>query len=257
MKPFIKWAGGKTALLEILKAEFPPGTKRVIEPFLGGGALLLGHPFISVVSDLNTRLIETYEVVRDEPLSLIEELDKHAHLYSEEYFYYVRGASFPTATERAAQFIFLNKTCFNGLYRENRKGQFNVPFCKKTTCPTIYDKANILEVSERLKQVTIVSQDFETTMNVASRGDLIYCDPPYHSTFTQYQPNGFTEQEQTRLRDCAMEAKNRGCSVLISNSDTPFIRNLYKDFCIKEIKAPRQIAAQGQSRNSTIELLIK
>lgn len=268
-RPFLKWVGGKTQLLpELLRqveraAEFG----RYHEPFVGGGALFfkvarqhkLGKK-LAWLSDSNPNLIETYQAVRDRVESIIPLLYRHGESHSEQYYYQVRANVPDKPVERAARVIYLNKTCFNGLYRENRKGKFNVPVGRYTN-PMICDEINLREVAKVLKRTRLESRDFETVLDAAKPGDLVYFDPPYYplsetASFTNYEKNGFGKDSQMRLANVAAELKKRDVKIILSNSWTPFIRRLYREFRIEKVFAGRQVNSRADKRNKVPEVLI-
>ena len=262
-RPFIKWAGGKHQLLPALSKRFPPlvGNERYFEPFLGGAAVFfhLGHPR-SFLSDSNHDLVELYQVVQQDVEELIEALKTQRN--QREYFYQVRSQN-PrelTRVQRAARLIFLNKTCFNGLYRVNSKGQFNVPFGRYKN-PAICDAKRLRAAGAALQRAHISLRDFESVLEKAKPGDFIYFDPPYHplkktSSFTSYTAGKFGEEEQRRLARVYAQLAEQGCYVMLSNSDTPLIRELYRNFHIHEIQANRSINSKPEGRGRITELLI-
>ncbi|GIK09978.1 MAG: DNA adenine methylase [Anaerolineales bacterium] len=262
-KPFIKWAGGKSQLLPDMSKLFPPKDqiRRYFEPFLGGAAVFfyLQHPR-SFLSDSNKELVELYQVVQKNVEELITALKVHRN--DPNYFYEIRALS-PldlTPVQRAARFIYLNKTCFNGLYRVNSKGEFNVPFGKYKN-PNICDEEGLRAASLALRHAKITTNDFESILSRAKPTDFIYFDPPYHpinktSSFTSYTSDKFSDDEQKRLACVYRELANRGCFVMLSNSDTPLIRELYKDFYINEIQASRAINSKPEGRGKITELLV-
>lgn len=211
---------------------FDPITSTYYEPFVGGGAVFFDLlPETAELSDLNKELVITYNVIKNNIDELIALLKKH--IYDKEYYLEVRAKNIEDLSdvEIASRFIFLNRTCFNGLYRVNKKGQFNVPFGRYNN-PVICDGKNLRRVSRELQNVTIKHQDYKTVLKTAKQGDFIYFDPPYFplnrtSSFTAYTSEGFLEKEQTELRDTFVELHKRGCFVMLSNSDTPFINDLY------------------------------
>lgn len=264
-KPFVKWAGGKRQLITILLQEAPTEFNTYIEPFVGGGALLFEIlPERAIINDINAELINAYRVIKDNPDELIEDLKKHKN--TEEYFYKIRALNLEKLSplERASRFIYLNKTCFNGLYRENSKGQFNVPFGKYKN-PKIVDEENIKVVSQYLNTayIKILNTDYKKVCQMAQKGDFIYLDPPYHpisktASFTKYTKYDFTEQDQIQLSEIFKELDKKGCYVMLSNSNTDFIKDLYRDYEIKEIQAHRAINSNGKGRKkANIEVLIK
>ncbi|RLC61813.1 MAG: DNA adenine methylase [Chloroflexota bacterium] len=261
--PFIKWAGGKRKLIPAFAPHFPPmqQVRRYFEPFLGGGAVFfhLQHP-CSFLSDSNEELIEVYQVVKNNVEDLIQALQKHRN--EETYYYEVRAQDPETLSpvERAARFIFLNKTCYNGLYRVNSEGQFNVPFGRYRN-PLICDAFGLRAASLALRNAEIFAADFEAALANAEHHDFIYCDPPYHpvsetSSFTAYTADKFDISDQERLARVYRDLDRRGCYVMLSNSDMPFIRELYADFQIIEVQAPRAISSKADGRGKITELLI-
>ncbi|MBL8132470.1 MAG: DNA adenine methylase [Anaerolineae bacterium] len=261
--PFLKWAGGKSALLAQFRLHFPGrrSIRRYFEPFLGGGAVFFHlHPPKSFLFDRNAALIEVYQVVRDDVDGLIEALRIHQN--KEDYFYAVRAQDPSTLSpaERAARLIFLNKTCYNGLYRVNRSGQFNVPFGSYKN-PTICDEFGLHAASAALHDAQIEVADFEEAVLEAKAGDMIYFDPPYEplsptSSFTKYTSDGFSSADQRRLARVFAELDERGCKLMLSNSSASLIYELYQKFPIHEIRARRQINSRADGRGAITELLI-
>lgn len=265
LKPFVKWVGGKSQLLDVLLPHVPPSFNTFYEPFVGGGAFLFALlPERAVISDINTELINAYLVVRDSVEDLIQGLQHHRNESS--YFYELRAQDPATLTtiQRASRFIYLNKTCYNGLYRENSKGQFNVPFGRYKN-PNIVDAVNLRAVSDYLNRadIEILCQDYRATVSRAGRGDFIYFDPPYYpwsetASFTKYVKTDFTARDQEELAATYCELAERGCYVLLSNSNTGFIKDLYKDFQILEVEANRFVNCRGDRRNKGVfEILVK
>ena len=261
-KPVLKWAGGKSQLISQLIPHFPKDFNRYIEPFLGAGALFfaLNPKCPAIINDANPELYELYLVLRDHPEPLTKLLDRYQRKYSEDFYYELRASRLKTPIERAARFIFLNKTGFNGLYRLNSKGEFNVPFGKRKQCPTLYEPENLKRVSERLRKTRIKNLDFEKVIRMAKKGDFIYCDPPYSpmsrtSSFNSYMANGFSHTEQIRLKEACEEASKRGAIVAISNSSAPLILDLYQDWRIHLIKARRSINSKSHLRGPIHEVL--
>jgi DNA adenine methylase len=264
-KPFVKWAGGKRQLIKILTNNLPPSYNRYIEPFVGGGALLFEVlPYKAIINDINTELINAYTVIKDDIDALIEDLKKHKN--EEEYYYKIRSLDPEklSAVERASRFIYLNKTCFNGLYRENSKGKFNVPFGKYKN-PKILDEENLRVVSEYLNtaEISILNLDYKEVCKLAKKGDFVYLDPPYYpisksSSFTKYHKLDFTERDQMELTEVFRELDRKGCYVMLSNSNTKFIKELYKEYEIWEVSANRFINCKGDKREKVnVEVLIK
>jgi DNA adenine methylase len=264
-RPPIKWPGGKTSLLPEILTRLPQKINTYYEPFLGGGAVFFALAAEkrfkrAALGDSNEELCLTYSALALDPGRVIALLRKH--VYEEEHYYAVRALDPKKLTPyaHAARFIYLNKTCFNGLYRVNKKGQFNVPFGRYTN-PMICDEENLRAVSGVLAPVEIGPFDFEKLVAKAKRGDAVYCDPPYApasdtANFTAYTAGGFGPEEQTRLRDVARKLVDRGVHVLLSNSDTPFARKLYKGFKIEKVRAKRSINSKGDKRGDVGELLI-
>ncbi len=273
-RPFVKMAGGKTKLLPELLARVPKAFNRYYEPFVGGGALYfelvsthVGKQF--VIGDTNRDLVVAYREVRDNPHELIRRLSGMKN--DEKFFYDVRAIDLNAldlltpglSNARAARMIYLNKTCFNGLHRMNKAGRFNTPFGKYAK-PLICDRENILACSKVLRQTRILSCSFDDTVYAAGRGDFVYFDPPYAplsetSNFSAYGETGFKWVEQIKLCETARALKKRGVNVLLSNSNNPFIRELYArdgEFKIETVHAPRSINATGKGRGKIAELLI-
>lgn len=243
----------------------PENYDTYIEPFLGGGALFFSlMPQKAIVSDINQELINAYIVIRDKVYDLIESLKKHKN--DMEYFYEIRrlDAKKLSDVERASRFIYLNKTCYNGLYRENSKGEFNVPFGRYKN-PKILDEENLIAISEYLNSadITILNKDYKEVCSMTKKGDFVYLDPPYYpvsktSSFTKYSKYDFTEKDQIELSQVFKELDRKGCYIMLSNSNTDFIKNLYKDFEIIELHANRFINCKPDRRvKSNIEVLIK
>lgn len=260
-KPFLKWAGGKARVAKEIVNFFPEQGKfeRYFEPFLGGGAIYFSiSPQKGYLNDLNKYLIGTYVIIRDRPNELIKYLKKidlsyHAlpNLEEKANYYYSARERYnkikTTSIEKAALFIFLNKAGYNGMYRENSRGDYNIPFGKHDKC-LICDAENILEVSRNIKDIKFSSGDYKAALVNAKEGDLIYLDPPYipvskTSNFTQYQKEGFDFEEHVRLKKLALELHNKGCFVVISNSSCRMSHDLYSDkvFKIHTIKITRLI----------------
>lgn len=271
MSPVVKWAGGKRQILEKLKANLPEKFNNYFEPFIGGGALLFDlAPKNATINDVNQELLAIYTCLKDDELYrlMLEELDKHEKNHSEEYYYQVREWDRDPRFEleplwkRAARAIYLNKSCFNGLYRVNAKGYFNVPSAKKEHVVT-YSKANMEEIHEYFKDdnVTILSGDFVEATRNAHEGDFVYFDPPYDSwedkeSFTAYSKFDFNKDDQRRLADCFKDLTNRGVKCMLSNHNTAYINELYNGFNIQVIKAKRMINANAAGRGAVEEVII-
>lgn len=264
--PFLKWAGGKSRLLEQYAHLFPEDYGAYHEPFLGGGAVFFHlRPEQAALSDLNPRLIETWRVIRDQPQALMDRLEAHRMRHTAAYYYQARQRfNLPRgvdAVDRAALFIYLNKTCFNGLYRENRRGEFNVPVGRYVN-PGVYDPMNIVAVSRSLQGVDLFHQGFDGVLERAESGDLVYFDPPYvplsaTSSFTNYLQSGFDMSLQIRLAQVFAELARRGCAVMLSNSDTPAVRELYAGWRIDRVMAPRSISMRASARGPVGEVLVR
>ena len=264
-KPFVKWAGGKRQLLEVLLKNVPARFNTYIEPFVGGGALLFALlPDRAIIGDANCELMNAYSVIKDNVEELITSLERHRN--DEDYYYEIRNLDPSTLSpvERASRFIYLNKTCYNGLYRENSRGVFNVPFGRYKN-PKILDRDNLRAVSEFLNSsnVLILCQDYRETCKLANEGDFVYLDPPYHpisktASFTKYSRHDFSAEDQKRLAEVFRELDRKGCYVMLSNSNTEFIKSLYRGYYIQELEASRAINCKGDGRRrKKIELLIK
>lgn len=263
-KPFVKWAGGKRKLIGIITQYLPKHWNTYIEPFVGGGALLFHlQPKTAIISDTNSELINAYRVIKENPYKLIELLEHMKSHHSKEYYYYIRDKFLPKDNiEKAARFIYLNRTCFNGLWRVNKQGKFNVPMGRYKN-PKIVDRDNILAVHNYLSNndITILNEDFEKVSLLAKPGDLVYFDPPYlpsdgSSKFTSYTSDNFGMEDHIRLRDTFQKLSSQGVFVILSNSDSPIIRELYRDFTIVEIETSRFINSRGNARRGWKELLI-
>ena len=259
--PFLKWAGGKTALLPELLKHLPPRLRRYHEPFVGGGALFFAAaPRRAVLSDSNGELIHCWQQVRDDVYGVLEALA--GHVYERAHFTRVRALD-PVRlapAERAARFIYLNKTCFNGLWRVNRSGHFNVPFGRYRN-PTFHDPGLLIRASHALRGVTLLRAPFEIALQRASPGDFVYLDPPYDplsetASFTSYTPDAFGWEDQKRLAAACAALDRRGVRFLLSNSATARIRHLYRAFEQRLVRAPRHISCKGEGRGRVDELLV-
>lgn len=242
--------------------------KTYYEPFIGGGAVFFAlsdeHRFDhAVIADRNPWLIEAYKVVRDDVRSLIDALLRHAkHATDEDYYYRVRALETGpmTAVERTARILFLNKTCYNGLYRVNRRGQFNVPFGRYTK-PRVCNEEVLIAASRALTRVEIMNSDFELVSQKAKKGDAIYFDPPYvpvsaTASFTAYDSNVFARAEHERLTQTFKACVSRGAAAVLSNSDTPETRALYADLDVRTVSASRAINSNAGKRGRITELLV-
>jgi DNA adenine methylase len=272
--PFAKWAGGKRKLapllIETFPEEFDPLKHRYFEPFIGGGALMfaLGNPASPLnipgknlfINDLNPELTNTYEVIRDNVSALIKELELLTKRINEKSFYEIRATVPRGKVARAARFIYLNKTCFNGLWRVNSKGEFNVPFGKSKN-PSLFVEDNLRACSKRLKGCTITNTSFEKAVAKARKGDLVYFDPPYiplsaSASFAAYAKEGFNLSDQELLAETIQKLSARGVFVLLSNSDTPMTRKIFrKTLTLRKVLMSRSISSSGSTRMPVFEVL--
>lgn len=272
-RPFLKWAGGKSTLVyeldRRLGSEPENRFRRYIEPFVGAGAFFFHlrrrYPRLPCrLSDNNGALIETYLVIRDRVEELIARLAWHREQHSPEHYYKVRGTAPEDPVERAARFIYLNRTCYNGLYRVNRSGRFNVPMGRYRN-PQILAAENLRAVSHSLEETELSATDFEKALSDGGKGDLVYLDPPYHplsatSQFTAYTSGGFGVVDQKRLAGAFERLSRRGAHVMLSNSDTELVRSLYENLRPRpeliRVQAPRAINSSAKGRGAIAELLI-
>jgi DNA adenine methylase len=271
-KPFIKWVGGKRQLLKQFREMglyppdgFDPIKSTYHEPFVGGGAVFLDLlPKKAVLSDLNFEMITTYKVIKSDVEKLIKTLKTYE--YSKDFFLKIRSKNSQRLSDVqiAARFIYLNRTCFNGLYRVNSRGEFNVPFGKYHN-PLICDEDNLKKIAKTLKNVKIYNEDYKKVLKRAKKGDFIYFDPPYYpvnrtSNFTGYTVQGFFEKEQEELRDVFFELHKRGCFVMLSNSDTPLINKLYSNLDekikVNKVLAGRNVNSNAKKRGKIKEILV-
>lgn len=274
VKPYLKWAGGKRQLLPEITKYIPARINEYTyyEPFLGAGALLFHlQPKRAVINDFNEQLMLTYLVIKDNIDLLIKTLNSHKEQNSEGHFYEIRAKDREpddfkklSDVERAARLIYLNKTCYNGLYRVNSQGLFNVPYGNYKK-PAICEESVLRAISKYLNEneITIISGDFTDAVKNAGKHSFVYFDPPYHSpdntNFTGYQADKFDENEQERLCNVFRELTERGSKCLLSNSDTEFIRELYNDirYEIISVVAKRPINSDAAGRGNVKEVLIK
>ena len=261
MKPVIKWVGGKSQLTQKIREMLPDEFETYYEPFVGGGALLLDLlPNYAVVNDINPELTNMYLQIKynvSGVIKFLSILDKQHEEWSEpkDYYYLVRdlfNKSLGSDTaEQAARFIYLNKHCFNGLYRVNKKGEFNVPFNYKNTGNS-YDEEHLRNVAVALEHTLILNKDFEDAVKNAGMRDLVFLDSPYDlitaTSFTDYTKEGFSYEDHVRLAKVFKELTNRGCYCMLTNHDTPLIRELYKDYKIEVVDVRRSINRKGDGR---------
>jgi DNA adenine methylase len=269
-RPFVKWAGGKGQLLQQLEQCLPQSFSTYYEPFLGGGAFffyLVEHRprFNAILSDINSELINAYDVVKNRLEKLIEELLRHEARYRlapKQYYYQVRAEEPSDDVGKAARLIFLNRTCYNGLYRVNRMGKFNVPFGRYKN-PTICDKENLLTVSQVLRwsNAKLLAADYREATKSAEKGDLVYFDPPYQpvsatANFTSYTNSGFSFDDQIQLGDWFRELDKRGCRVFLSNSSKEEVRRIYRGYSVQEVEVLRAINCKADRRKGHTEFIV-
>ena len=268
LRPFVKWAGGKRQLLEEIRKYIPKNFSTYYEPFLGGGAVLFDlQPKRFVINDINSEMINVYRTVQSDVESLVNELFTYKN--SPDFFYKIReidrsaGFAEITGLKRAARIIYLNKTCFNGLFRVNSRGQFNVPFGSYTN-PDFINETTLRAVNKYLNEPDgkILNVDFEEALQDAGKGSFVYIDPPYDpvsdsSSFTGYTLDGFGKEEQRRLKLVCDNLSSRGSRFLLSNSATDFINNLYSGYRIEIVRAKRHINASANGRGAIDEVLIR
>ena len=262
-KPFIKWAGGKTQLIPELAKNKPDKFNRYLEPFVGGGALLFYlEKSPSLINDSNEELMNCYNIIKTQPFALIDDLRKHVN--AKEYYYNIRSKITlkMSSIERASRFIFLNRTCFNGLWRVNKNNEFNTPFGGYKN-PKILDAPLILKASKFLNNVDLYCLDFEEfLLKYAKKEDFVYLDPPYHpvskySDFKRYTKEFFGEKEQIRLANIFRTLDERGCKLLLSNSYSDLPIKLYKDYEIITVMAKRRINKDSTGRGEVKEILVR
>ena len=264
---FLKWAGGKRRIIDQIAPTFPEKINRYYEPFLGGAVMFFYvkqkyNPKYCEISDINKDLIDTFKAVKNSPNELIKYLKYFKKQNSEKYYYSLRkrfNKGMINGLRRAAAFIYLNKTCYNGLYRVNSKGEFNVPFGKYVN-PEIFNKETILKASKLLKGVKIKHQDYRKIVSRVKRGDLVYLDPCYdpltRTSFANYTPNRFSEEDRKELAKFVGQLRDKKVEVRLSNNDLPLIKKIYFDYEIIPILAPRRINSNGKERGKIKELLI-
>lgn len=266
--PFLKWVGGKRQLMPAIKELIPKNYTNYYEPFIGGGAVLFDlQPKNAVINDFNEELINVYQTIKENPEELISDLKTHKN--ESDYFYNLRALDREDNFEnlsnikKASRVIYLNKTCYNGLYRVNNSGEFNSPFGRYKN-PNIVNETTIRAVSKYLNtnKITILNGDFEEALKGIKKGSFVYFDPPYHpvsasSNFTGYVQGGFDMYEQVRLRDLCNKLNEKGINFLLSNSATQFIEDLYKDYKISYAKANRSINSNAKKRGEIDEVLIR
>lgn len=267
--PILKWVGGKRQLLDDIMPLVNAKCSTYVEPFVGGGAVFFRlQPAKAIINDYNSELINVYLTIRDYPEKLIEKLQEHDSNNSEEYFYMMRSKDrddnyeFLSDIDKAARIIYLNKTCYNGLYRVNSAGQFNTPYGKYKN-PNIVNETTIRAISKYLNnpKIQIMQGDYKKVLSKVRKGAFVYLDPPYmpissSSSFTGYTENGFSYEKQVELKQQCDKLRDRGISFLQSNSDCSEIRELYKDYKVISVQAKRSINSKGDKRGEINEVLI-
>ena len=259
-KPVVKWVGGKRGILDTLVSAMPVDYGAYYEPFAGGLALylnlapLVGHK--AYISDLNEDLINLYDVIQKQPDELMARLDEHAASHDEKYYYEVRGCHhLPMGLERAARFVFLNKTGYNGLMRYNAKGEFNTPWGHKKNPVQLYVKQDIIDASYALSKATVRCRSYSQCR--PKEGDFVYLDPPYDSSFTAYNAGGFGVGGQVKLAEWCRKLDENGVLFMLSNSNTPLIKELYQGFNIQIVSAPRAVSCKANGRKAVDEVLVR
>ena len=269
LRPFTKWTGGKRQLLSVIKSLMPESYNRYFEPFVGGRALFFElAPKDAIINDFNSELINCYQQIKDNPSELIKSLSKHKESNSKEYYLNLRSADRDSRiekmnnVERAARIMYMLRVNFNGLYRVNSKNQFNVPYGRYKN-PQIVDSDLIVSISQYLNENTIhiLNGDFEEAVKDVEAGDFVYFDPPYiplseTSSFTSYTHEGFSYEDQVRLRDTFKKLDEKGAYVMLSNSSSPLVGELYKDFNIHKVSATRTNGAKSSSRGKIDEIIV-
>lgn len=264
-KPFVKWVGGKTQLLPDLISRMPTNFSKYFEPFIGGGALFFHlQPEQSTLIDINEELTNVYRVIKYKTDELIADLKQH--VYEKDYYYQIRNVDRTSEykswsdVRRASRLIYLNKCCFNGLYRVNSKGEFNTPMGKYKN-PKILDETNLRACSQALQKAEIINGSFIEVEKKVSSDDFVYFDPPYAplnatSNFTGYSKKGFDEQMQLNLRDLCDRLNSKGVRFMVSNSNAPLILDLYQNYKIELVYATRAINSKANRRNKILEVLV-
>lgn len=258
--PFLKWAGGKRWLANSGRLPRPASFRRYMEPFLGGGAVFFHlAPAQAILSDVNAELIELYTVLRSAPAELMDAMQRHHKAHDAEHYYMTRSDAPTDAVGRAARTLYLNRTCWNGLYRVNLRGEFNVPIGTKST--VVFDKEDFSLVSQRLSQAEIRCCDFQATVDETFEGDFLFIDPPYtvkHNMngFIKYNETLFGWNDQIRLRDAVAGAVGRGAAVVVTNADHSSVRDLYEGVCdYRAVSRSSVLASDPARRASTTEAL--
>ena len=265
---FLKWAGGKQQLLQQYAPLFPDRINSYVEPFVGGGAVLFYvlqqyQPKRVVAMDINPQLINCFNAVKRNPRKVIAKLNIHKRNHDERYYYKVRAIDVSSLSdvEQASRFIYLNKTCWNGLHRVNSQGLFNVPIGKYVN-PQIFNKDTLISASNLLSNVRLVCAPFQKVRSFANKNSFVYFDPPYYplsatSSFTDYYSSGFGKEDHSQLKVVAEQLNAKECKVMISNSNVPFIRNLYFDWTVKRVTATRFLNCNAEKRGEISELVVR
>lgn len=256
-KPFVKWVGGKRSILKTIIQYLPKAFESYVEPFVGGGALFFATQCKhSALSDVNARLITAYQAVRDDVNSVIQELKQHQQRHNKPYYLRMRAlmTEKQPAPQLAASLIYLNKTCYNGLYRVNQRGGFNVPMGSYLN-PSILDEANLVRCSEALQAVHFSCHSFAETP--LKKNAFYYLDPPYHQAYSQYDSAGFGEQQQQELAAFCNAIDGAGAYFMLSNNDTALVRKLYSKYHLETVSALRAVACKAEQRGRVQELLIR
>ena len=262
-KPFLKWVGGKRQLISEILQRSPNSFNNYFEPFLGGGAVFfsISHSR-AIIGDINEELINSYKTIKSDVRELIKLLKRYKILHNKDFFYKIRNVNPKNISrvERVARLIYLNKTCFNGLYRVNSKGEFNVPFGSYKN-PLICDEENLIAVHHKLKKTKIIHANYSTITKTTSKNDFVYFDPPYEpvsssSNFVNYSKNGFTQENQRELSELYSELTKRGVYCMLSNSSAPLIWDLYREYNINKVKAARTVNSKANGRGKIEELII-
>jgi DNA adenine methylase len=259
---FLKWPGGKKWLIPQLKDIIPQNFNNYIEPFVGGGSVFFQiSPLNAIISDVNNELINLYSVMRDFPQHLLKELETHQKSHNSEYYYNVRAKKYSQSIEKAGRFLYLNRACYNGMYRVNQQGEFNVPIGSKTNF--IYDKDRFIDYSNALKKANIFQSDFGEIIQKAKKNDLIFADPPYtiahnQNSFIKYNEKLFTWEDQKRLLKELFKAKEKGSLIILTNANYKDILDMYSEsgFFVTIVKRYCSIAGNASKRNRIEELLI-
>lgn len=267
---FVKWAGGKLQLIEQYKPLFPRKFNQYFEPFAGSAAVAFHiiqnyNPKYVLLSDINEELINAFEVIKTDVEALISELKRHKELHVSDakgHYYTTRAQNPHTLSQikQAARFVYLNRTCFNGLYRVNSKGEFNVPMGSYKN-PDFVQEDKLRKISQMIQHVNFKVMPFENIVNIAEKGDFVYLDPPYYplkktGSFTKYAKNDFLEKEQEKLAEVFKKLTEKGCYCMESNSDTEYIHNLYKEYKIHTVQATRAINSKADRRGKISEVVI-